>query len=112
MFGVKRPLRFLIHKLDLSEEQVMDVAEALNDYRLERAQAEIDRQRAHKLLADALRGDTFDDEKAAEAAERQADAARALQQAHSEALRRLHGALNPSQRQKLAFLIGALDFDV
>src|SRR5262245_1345261 len=58
--GVRRPLRFLMHKLDLDEKQITELARILNELKTERAQAEVDRQRTIAAFADALSGDTFD----------------------------------------------------
>jgi len=44
-FGVRRPLRFLAHKLDLNEQQVTELANILHDLKTERAQAEVDDRR-------------------------------------------------------------------
>ena len=112
MFSVKRPLRFLIHKLDLDDEQVIEVADALSDFRIERDQADVERRRAKKVLVGALRGDEFDAEKAAEGVDKQVDASRRLHEAFVESLERVHAVLTPEQREKLAFLLGSLDIEV
>src|SRR5579883_2516614 len=41
-FGVRRPLRFLAHKLGLDEPQIAEFARILNELKTERAQAEVD----------------------------------------------------------------------
>src|SRR5262249_25166273 len=58
-FGVRRPLRFLAHKLDLDERQVAELARILDELKTERAQAEVDRRRTVAAFADALSGDAF-----------------------------------------------------
>ncbi len=60
-FGVRRPLRFLAYKLGLDERQVTELARVLNELKLERAQAEVDRRRTVASLADAVAGEAFDD---------------------------------------------------
>src|SRR4051794_36730916 len=40
-FGVRRPLRFLAHKLDLTEDQVAELARIIDELKTERAQAEV-----------------------------------------------------------------------
>ena len=60
-FGVRRPLRFLAHKLDLDERQVGELASILNDLKTERAQAAVDDRRAVAGFADALSGDSYDE---------------------------------------------------
>ena len=66
-FGVRRPLRFLAHKLQLDERQIAELARILDTLKTERAQAEVDRRRTVAAFADALGGDTFDAAKAGEA---------------------------------------------
>ncbi len=112
MFSVKRPLRFLSHKLDLSDDQLLVVADILSDYRLDRDAADVERRRAKKALTTALKTDTFDREAADAAVERQHQVHRELQERFVDALERLHGALDESQREKLAFLLGSLDLEV
>src|SRR5262245_64158470 len=65
-FGVRRPLRFLAHRLDLDERQVAELARILDELKTERAQAEVDRRRTLTAFADAVSGDAFDAAKAAE----------------------------------------------
>jgi len=103
--GVRRPLRFLAHKLDLDERQVAELARILNELKTDRAQAEVDRQRTVAAFADALAGDTFDDAKAAEGGELRVKSAERLRDAVLKALRQLHALLNAEQRLRLAYLI-------
>jgi Spy/CpxP family protein refolding chaperone len=104
-FGVRRPLRFLAHQLDLDERQVAELARVLDDLKTERAQAEVDRRRTVSAFADALAGDTFDTAKATEGGELRVQSAQRLRQALLQALERMHAILNPDQRQRLAYLI-------
>jgi Spy/CpxP family protein refolding chaperone len=104
-FGVRRPLRFLAHHLGLDERQVTELARILDDLKTERAQAEVDRRRTAAALADALAAETFDAAKVAEAGELRVQSATRLRDAVIAALRRMHGALNPEQRARLAYLI-------
>src|SRR5262245_23874481 len=67
-FGIRRPLRFLAHRLGLDETQVASLARILDELKIERAQADVDRRRTVSALADALSGDPFDTAKATEAA--------------------------------------------
>src|SRR5215831_12730761 len=55
-FGVRRPLRFLAWRLQLSETQVTEMARILNELKTERAQAEVDERRALTAFADAVTG--------------------------------------------------------
>ena len=109
-FGVRRPLRFLAHKLDLSEEQVAELAKVLNELKTERAQAAVDDRRATSAFADALSGEAFDQAKVSAAADGRVKVAERLRDAVTAALGRIHALLDPQQRAKLAYLIrtGAL----
>jgi Spy/CpxP family protein refolding chaperone len=104
-FGVRRPLRFLAHKLDLDEEQVAELAAILGDLKTERAQAEVDARRATGALADAVAGDTVDAERLADGGGLRVKSAERLRDAVTSALRRIHALLRPEQRRRLAYLI-------
>ena len=82
-FGVRRPLRFLAHRLDLDERQVAALARILDELKTERAQA---------------------------AGDRRVQSAERLRAAVVKALQEIHAALNPEQRTRFAYLIrtGAL----
>ena len=112
MFSVKRPLRFLIHKLELEEEQILVVADVLSDFKIEKDYADVERRRAKKVLVSALKGDDFDHETAAEGVKQQVDAVEKLHTAFVAGLERIHEVLDASQREKLAFLLGSLDLEV
>jgi Spy/CpxP family protein refolding chaperone len=103
--GVRRPLRFLTWKLDLTNEQLAAVARILERLKIERAQAEVEQRRSAAALADALEGESFDAAAASGAADHRADSARAVQKAVATALAELHAALEPDQRRRLAMLI-------
>src|SRR5436309_8370146 len=80
-FGVRRPLRFLAHKLDLDERQVAELARILDELKTERAQGEVDRRRSLTAFADALAGEAFDAAKAADAGELRVESAQRLREA-------------------------------
>jgi Spy/CpxP family protein refolding chaperone len=103
--GVRRPLRFLAHKLDLDERQVTELARILNELKTERAQAEVDRQRTLAAFADALSADVFDAAKAGAGGELRAKSAEHLRDAVLKALQQIHAILNAEQRGRLAHLI-------
>jgi hypothetical protein len=109
-FGVRRPLRFLAYKLELDERQVADLARILDELKTERAQAEVDRRRTLTAFADALGAETFDEARAKEAGALRVATAERLRDAVTKALGRIHGLLEPDQRERLAYLIrtGAL----
>lgn len=50
-FGVRRPLRYLAHRLDLDESQVRRMASVLNQLKTEREQATLDEKRTVSALA-------------------------------------------------------------
>ena len=104
-FGVRRPLRFLAHKLDLDDRQVAELARILDELKTERAQAEVDRRRTVSAFADALAGDAFDDAKAGEGGALRVRSAERLRDAVLKALRQIHAVLNAEQRVRLAYLI-------
>jgi hypothetical protein len=109
-FGVRRPLRFLAFKLELTEEQVGQFARILDELKVERAQAEVDRRRTVSAFAEALEGETFADSKAKEGGDLRVKSAEKLREAVLSALGKLHAVLDGDQRKQLAYLIrtGAL----
>ena len=109
-FGVRRPLRFLAHKLELSEEQVGALAGILDDLKTERAQGAVDHRRTTASFADAIGSEKFDEAKVAEAADARVKSADRLRTAVVKALGRIHALLDAEQRAKLAYLLrtGAL----
>ena len=104
-FGVRRPLRFLAHKLDLEDKQVGELARILDELKTDRAQAEVDRRRTLGVFADALSGEAFDAAKAAEAGRLRVQSAERVRDAVLKALGQIHALLNPDQRLRLAYLI-------
>jgi Spy/CpxP family protein refolding chaperone len=109
-FGVRRPLRFLAHKLELDEKQIAELAHILDDLKTERAQAAVDNRRATSAFADALSGDVFDEAKVGQASQERVKSAERVRDALSQALAKIHALLAADQRSKLAYLIrtGAL----
>jgi Spy/CpxP family protein refolding chaperone len=104
-FGVRRPLRFLAHKLELDEKQITALMRILDELKTERAQAEVDDRRATAEFADAVEGEAFDGGKAGSAGERRVQSAARLREALTRALQEMHAILTPEQRQRLAYLI-------
>lgn len=104
-FGVRRPLRFLAHRLDLTEEQVGSLARILNELKTERAQAEVDNQRTVTAFADAIEGETFDASRAEEGSKLRLASAERLKAAVQKALAAIHGVLTKEQREKFAYLV-------
>jgi Spy/CpxP family protein refolding chaperone len=109
-FGVRRPLRFLAYKLDLSEAQVGELATILDELKIERAQASVDQRRTTSALADVVAAEAFDSLKAKAATDERVKSAERVQAAVARALERIHALLDAEQRAKLAYLLrtGAL----
>jgi hypothetical protein len=109
-FGVRRPLRFLAFKLNLSDVQVSELARILDDLKTERAQAAVDDRRTTAAFADALGLEKFDEAKAAEGGALRVKSAERLRDAVAKALAKIHALLDSAQRAQLAYLIrtGAL----
>ena len=53
-FGVRRPLRYLSHRLDLDDSQVRRMASVLNQLKTAREQAALDEKRSIAALAELL----------------------------------------------------------
>jgi len=109
-FGVRRPLRFLAHKLDLDDKQVEGLAHVLSELKTERAQAAVDDRRTVAGFADAIAGEAFDEAKVGAAAAERVKSAERLRDALVKALGCIHALLRPEQRARFAYLIrtGAL----
>lgn len=104
-FGIRRPLRFLSHKLGLDDRQIAELARILDELKTERAQAEVDRRRTMAAFADALAADAFDAAKSGEGGDLRLKSAERLRDAVLKALQQIHAVLNPDQRIRLAYLI-------
>jgi hypothetical protein len=103
--GVRRPLRFLAHKLELDDKKVAELARILNELKTERAQAEVDRRRTVSAFADAVSGASFDGGRASEGAKLRVESAERVRDAVLKALEQIHALLDEAQREKLAYLI-------
>ncbi|MEM7134943.1 MAG: Spy/CpxP family protein refolding chaperone [Myxococcota bacterium] len=104
-FGVRRPLRYMAHKLDLDDEQIDTLAAILNVLKTERAQARLDERRSIAGLADAVGGESFDADQAAEALEARVEAAKRLKTEVLATLEKTHAMLDAEQRKRLAYLL-------
>ena len=104
-FGVRRPLRFLAHKLELSEAQVADLARILDELKTERAQADVDNRRTVAAFADAIEAATFGEARSREGGDFRVKSAERLREAVTLALSRIHAMLDDDQRKRLAYLI-------
>jgi Spy/CpxP family protein refolding chaperone len=106
-FGVRRPLRFLAHKLDLDDEQVGKFAAIVDRVKTERAQAEVDNRRRTAALAEAFEGTSFDAAKVDAANAEQSASAERLRATVKRALEDMHALLDTEQRAKFAYLLRA-----
>jgi Spy/CpxP family protein refolding chaperone len=104
-WGVRRPLRFLAHKLDLDQKQIAELARILDELKIERAQAAVDDRRAQAEFADAILSATFDASKAGAAGERRVQSAAKLRDAVTRTLAAIHAMLSPEQRERFAYLV-------
>jgi hypothetical protein len=109
-FGIRRPLRFLAFKLELSDDQVAKLARVLDDLKIERAQAAVDQRRSSAAFADALAAEPFDAAALDRVAEDRARSGERVAKAVAGALGKIHALLDAKQRADLAYLIrtGAL----
>ena len=104
-FGVRRPLRFMAHRLGLDDNQIQELARILNDIKTERAQVEVDDRRAVSQFADSLDADAFDSAKAEAAIRARVESTERLERAVLGVLQRTHAMLNREQRSTLAYML-------
>lgn len=104
-FGVRRPLRFLAHRLDLDDRQVAELARILDELKIERAQAEVDDRRSLAEFSDAVAALPFDDAKATSAGQRRVQSAAKVSEKLVASLGQIHALLKPEQREQLAYMI-------
>ena len=104
-FGVRRPLRYMAHKLDLDDEQIDTLAGILNVLKTERAQARLDEQRSIAGIADAVEAQDFNQAAAAEALSARVEAAERLKEEVLTTLKKTHEMLDSEQRKRLAYLL-------
>ncbi len=105
MFGVRRPLRYLTWKLDLSDQQVRELVDVLKRLKTARSQTQVDWDGSVADIADTFTSTHFDEDKAQAAADRRKRSASAQQDQIVEALRRLHVILDEDQRAEFAYLL-------
>ncbi|NJK89520.1 MAG: hypothetical protein HC923_09040 [Myxococcales bacterium] len=110
LFGVRRPLRFMAHRLELDEDQIRTMAQILATLKTERAQAAVDDQRTVTAFADALEARDFEPTKVEQGLEMRMRSAERLRDAVRKALADTHAMLRSDQRVRLAYLLrsGAL----
>ena len=104
---MRRPLRFLAHKLGLSDDQVAQFAAILDRLKTERAQADVDHRRRTASLAEAFEAATFDAAKVDAANAEHASSAERLRASVKQALEQMHALLDAEQRKQFAYLLRA-----
>ena len=111
-FGVRRPLRYLAHRLSLDEQQTAEIARILDELKTERAQVAVDERRTVSAFADVLEAEALDPAKLDEAAAARVHSSERLRNAVVKALGRIHAVLDAGQRKQFAFLVrtGAVQF--
>lgn len=112
MFGVRRPLRYLTWKLDLSDEQVRELADVLKRLKTARSQTRVDWDGSVADIADTLTSAQFDADKAQAAVERRKRSTNVQQDQVVEALRRLHEILDEDQRADFAYLLRSGNLEI
>jgi Spy/CpxP family protein refolding chaperone len=109
-FGVRRPLRHLSWKLDLTEAQVRELADVLNRLKTAYAQARLDRERSVADVAASFDAEVFDTQRAREALDGRKDASTALNDEVLAALERIFESLDADQRREFAYLLRSGEF--
>jgi len=105
--GVRRPLRYLSRRLDLSHDQIESMAALLDTLKTERAQAEVDNRRALGAIADVMLADAFDEEAVRDATTLRVESKRRVEAAVVDTLAKTYALLDPEQRKQLAYLLRA-----
>jgi len=104
-FGVRRPLRHLAWKLNLTEAQIRDVVDVLDKLKTAYTQARLDRDRSTSEIAAVFAGSAFDSERAGAALSMRTRASEALNQELLAAMQRIFELLNEDQRSDFAYLL-------
>lgn len=111
-FGVRRPLRYLAHQLELDDPQTRKVAAVLNRLKTEQEQSVLDERRATAALADAFEGEEVGVAAISEAMTVRKAAAERLHAESEAAVKALFAALDADQRERLADLLRAGSFSL
>lgn len=106
-FGVRRPLRYLSHQLDLDESQTRKVAAILNRLKTEQEQAALDNKRSTQALAQLMSGDKPLDEELKVALAPRIESAQRLQDELALAIQSFHAALDEDQCERFADLLAS-----
>jgi Spy/CpxP family protein refolding chaperone len=104
-FGVRRPLRHLAWKLNLTEAQIRDVVDVLDKLKTGYNQAQLDRDRSTSEVAAVFSAADFDATRAGDALSMRTRATETLNQELLAAMRRIFEILNEDQRRDFAYLL-------
>ena len=104
-FGVRRPLRFLAHKLDLNEKQITELARILDELKIERS----GRRRRPVVLSrnSPIRwlAKPSTPPRSRPPVTGASRAPRGVRETLTRSLQQIHALLTPEQRERLAYLI-------
>ncbi len=104
-FGVRRPLRYLSHHLDLDENQTRRMAAILNQLKTEREQATLDEKRCASALAQLLEAGTPTLEETREVLSPRVASAEHLKEEVAKAIVAISSFLDDDQRGELITLM-------
>ena len=104
-FGVRRPLRYLAHQLELDESQTRRMATVLNQLKTEREQAELDEKRTVAAMAALLEDGTPTLDEVREALAGRVKSAEVLQEETAKALVAISDFLDDDQREEFINLL-------
>jgi len=104
-FGVRRPLRYLSYQLDLDESQRRQIAIVLDRVKTEREQATLDEKKMTAELADLVVDPEVSSDSLESALAARVLSARQVQTHIAHALKEIISALDPDQREELAYLL-------
>ncbi|MCH7743667.1 MAG: hypothetical protein IIB71_13505 [Proteobacteria bacterium] len=111
-FGVRRPLRYLVHRLDLDDSQTRKMASILNQLKTEREQAELDEKRTVAGMANLLADGTPSLNEMREALSGRVKSAQHLQEETAKAVVAIVNFLDDDQRDEFInlMLTGSVSF--
>src|SRR5262245_53137227 len=104
-FGMRRPLRHLAWKLQLSESQIRDVVDVLDRLKTAYSQARLDQDRSTSEVAAVFSAPEFNGERVSTALATRTRATDVLNGELLAAIKRIYELLNEEQRHQFAYLL-------
>ena len=104
-FGVRRPLRYLTHRLDLDDSQIRRMATVLNQIKTEREQAALDEKRSITSVAELLSQGTPTLEQCRETLSVRLETAKHLNEETAKAIVAVSDLLDDDQREEFVNLL-------